>query len=75
MKTVDIAEAATALAQLLELVAQGEEVLISEAGIPLAMLVPVWPNEPGRELGMDKGRVTISADFDAPLADPRDYFG
>jgi antitoxin (DNA-binding transcriptional repressor) of toxin-antitoxin stability system len=43
-------------------------VVIAKAGKPVARLVPF--RVPGRRtLGMDKGRLRIPEDFDAPLAD------
>lgn len=58
-------EAKTTLSRLLEAVSQGEEVVISKAGRPVARLIPF--TAPTARLGMDKGLVKIAADFDAPL--------
>jgi len=63
---VNVHEAKTHLSRLLERVARGEEVVIARAGTPVARLVPVAADEP-RQLGLDRGRVTIAEDFDAPL--------
>ena len=65
---VNVHQAKTHLSRLLERVQKGEEVTIANAGRPVARLVPV-PPEGGRVLGIDAGRVTIAADFDAPLPD------
>jgi len=65
---VNVHEAKTHLSRLLERVQKGEEVTIAKAGRPVARLVPV-PPDGGRALGLDAGRVTIAADFDAPLPD------
>ena len=65
MRQVNVHEAKTNLSQLLEAVADGEEVVIAKAGKPVARLVPFAA--PTRQLGMDQGLVTIAADFDAPL--------
>ena len=65
-KTVNVHEAKTHLSKLLEQVEAGGEVVIARAGKPVARLVPVA--RPGKRiLGQDAGRVTIAADFDAPL--------
>ena len=69
MKTVNIHEAKTHLSRLLTQVAAGEEILIAKAGKVIARLVPVSGQQPERALGIDKGRVVISDDFDAPLPD------
>ncbi len=66
MKRVNVHDAKTNLSRLLEAVEDGEEVVISRAGKPVARLVPVSGSTTSR-LGADKGLVTISDDFDAPL--------
>jgi prevent-host-death family protein len=67
MKTVNVHEAKTHLSRLLARVVKGEEILIARAGKPIARLVPVGASPGARALGMDRGRVVIGADFDAPL--------
>ncbi len=57
--------AKTNLSRLLEAVDQGEEIVISRAGKPVAKLVPFAAAI--RKLGADAGIVSIAADFDAPL--------
>ena len=65
---VNIHEAKTHLSRLLQRVANGEEVTIARAGVPVARLVPVEPAKKKiRPLGMDRGRVWVADDFDAPL--------
>ena len=67
---VNIHEAKTHLSRLLQRVANGEEVTIARAGVPVARLVPVAPEKKKiRLLGMDRGRVWVADDFDAPLPD------
>jgi prevent-host-death family protein len=67
---VNIHEAKTHLSRLLQRVANGEEVTIARAGVPVARLVPVAPvKKKIRPLGMDRGRVWVADDFDAPLPD------
>ena len=46
----------------------GEEILISRGGKPVARLVPVAPAR-RREMGFDRGLVVIPEDFDAPYDD------
>lgn len=57
--------AKTNLSRLLEAVRQGEEIVISRAGTPVAKLIPFSAGT--RQLGADKGLVSIADDFDAPL--------
>ncbi len=65
-KTVNVHEAKTHLSRLLQRVAAGDEIIIANAGRPVARLIRFA--QPGkRELGMDAGRVVIADDFDAPL--------
>lgn len=66
-RTYNIHEAKTQLSKLLEQVAQGGEVLIARAGVPVARLVPVAPSPTARVLGTEAGRFVVADDFDAPL--------
>jgi prevent-host-death family protein len=67
---VNIHEAKTHLSRLLQRVAAGEEVTIARSGVPIARLVAVEPEKKKtRPLGMDRGRIWIADDFDAPLPD------
>ncbi len=66
-QTVGVHEAKTHLSRLLNRVALGEEVVITHRGEPVARLVPIPPTR--RRLGMDRGRVHIAENFDAPLPD------
>jgi prevent-host-death family protein len=67
MKTVNIHAAKTHLSSLVEEAAAGKEIVIAKAGKPVARLVPLVPPGIKRKAGALKGRVRISADFDAPL--------
>jgi len=64
---VNIHEAKTHLSKLIERVAAGEEIVISKAGKPVAKLVPI-PQKKRLRLGMWKGKIWMSPDFDAPLS-------
>jgi|HubBroStandDraft_6_1064221.scaffolds.fasta_scaffold141200_2 prevent-host-death family protein len=68
MTSVSVGKAKTTFSQLLQRVAAGEEIVISNRGVPVARLVP-FPQQPKgpRPLGIDNGRAHISDDFDAPL--------
>jgi prevent-host-death family protein len=63
MSSVSVTAAKKNFSKLLRRVAAGEEIVISNRGIPVALLVPVSP----RPLGLDKNHVRIAKDFDAPL--------
>lgn len=60
-------EAKTALSQLVERAAAGEEIIIAKAGRPLAKLVPLPKKRKPRKPGGWEGRMRIADDFDAPL--------
>jgi len=67
---VNIHEAKTHLSRLLKRVATGEEVVIANAGKPVAKLVPYVPALGPRVPGRDAGLIWVADDFDDPL--PRD---
>ena len=60
---VNLHEAKTHLSRLLERVATGEEVVITDAGTPVAKLVPVKTHPRNRALGSAKGEFTVPDDF------------
>ena len=65
--TVNIHEAKTQLSRLVEEVEGGGEIVIARAGRPVARLVPLAPPVRRKQLGLLRGQIRISADFDAPL--------
>ncbi len=67
-KSVGVHEAKTHLSRLLDDVAAGEEVVITRRGEPAARLVALGKGTP-RVFGIDRGRLVIPEDFDAPLDD------
>jgi len=69
MATVNIHEAKTQFSKLVDAAMRGEETLIAKAGKPAARLVSIAPSKTRRKFGVLKGKIRISADFDAPLAD------
>ena len=74
---VNIHQAKTHLSRLLQRVAAGEEVTIARAGVPVARLIAIQSKKSVRPLGMDRGRVWVADDFDAPLPDDllREFYG
>ncbi|GAB1537721.1 type II toxin-antitoxin system prevent-host-death family antitoxin [Scytonema sp. NUACC21] len=68
METVNIHQAKTNLSRLLSRVELGEEIVISNRGIPIAKLVPFRTSLDRRSsLGKDRGLFTVPDDFNAPL--------
>lgn len=71
--TLNIYEAKTHFSDLIERVANGEEIVISRRGKPVARLSPI-PNR-GIKFGVLKGKLTVPEDFDSPLPpDIQRYF-
>ncbi len=72
---VNIHEAKTTLSKLIEAAERGEDVVISRAGKPAVVLVPVTqPNKPKREFGFLKGQIQFSPDYDQADAEiERDF--
>jgi prevent-host-death family protein len=66
-ETVNIHAAKTHFSRLVERAARGEEILIARAGKPVAKLGPLTPRPRRRRLGLMKGRIHMSADFNDPL--------
>ena len=65
--TVNIHEAKTHFSKLLQRVLNGEEVIIANAGKPVAVLSPVVAPVARRVPGNDAGKVIMTAAFDEPL--------
>ena len=64
METVNIHQAKTQLSRLLSRVELGEEIIISNRGIPVAKLVPLeQPKSRRQSLGRDRGLFVVPADF------------
>lgn len=73
MTQVNIHEAKTHLSKLIELVLQGEEVVIAKGNKPVAKLVLINSLKPQRKIGSAKDQITIAEDFDAPLDGFEEY--
>ena len=67
LDTVNVHEAKTHLSRLLERVERGEEIVIARAGKPIAKLVAIEPAPRRRPMGLYKGQIRMSDDFDEPL--------
>jgi prevent-host-death family protein len=68
MAVFNIHEAKTNFSKLIKRVLNGEEVVIANSGKPVARILPfVAEDISPRVPGIDKGKVMIMPDFDAPL--------
>lgn len=71
---VNIHEAKTHLSRLLARVEEGEEIIISRAGKPVARLGPVTQVRLPRTPGRLRGKIVVSDDFDELPPDLLDEF-
>lgn len=67
MESINIYEAKTRLSQLVDKAASGEDVVLSRNGKPLVRITALTPKKRTIKFGVLKGKVKVSADFDAPL--------
>jgi prevent-host-death family protein len=63
----NIYEAKTQLSKLLRRVRAGQEVIIADAGTPIAKLVPIEQPKVARVLGTDRGKIWVAPDAFDPL--------
>jgi len=75
MVTSTIDEAQSQLAHLIDLAESGEEIVIAQAGKPVARLVSYHQANGPREGGQWRGQVHISPDFDDLPPNLREAFG
>ena len=73
MTQVNIHEAKTHLSRLLKQVVRGEEIVIAKGNIPIARIIPISDGTVERKIGLSKGKVQISNDFDQALPDFEEY--
>jgi prevent-host-death family protein len=63
MKTVGLFEAKSHFSALIAAVEDGESVVVTKKGKPVARIVPFVDPERPREFGFDEGRIWIADDF------------
>jgi prevent-host-death family protein len=73
MPQFNVAEAKARFSELIRKALAGEDVVVAKDSKPLVKLVPVKQAIRRRRPGSAKGRVWMSKDFGAPLADFADY--
>ena len=71
MAAVNIHEAKTHFSKVVERATHGEDVVISRAGVPVAVVVGIGPYRPKREIGFapDAFEMPVLEEFNAPLDD------
>lgn len=72
MRTIEVAVAGE-VAELLQHLKAGEEVVLTEHHVPVARVVRFPPARSKRQFGIAKGQLQVHDDFDAPLADFEAY--
>lgn len=73
MSSITIAEAQAKLSDFIHSLQPGQELVITEHNRPVAKIVPA-ASKPTPRLGTLRGSVSyMSADFDAPLSDFKEY--
>ncbi|MBT3198796.1 MAG: type II toxin-antitoxin system Phd/YefM family antitoxin [Phycisphaerales bacterium] len=70
-----VTEAKAQLSSLLDRVCRGEEVIISRAGKPVAILEPYDETRRPRKPGALRGKIQIDDDFDALTPEIEEMFG
>jgi antitoxin (DNA-binding transcriptional repressor) of toxin-antitoxin stability system len=73
MHQVDLREAETQLAKLIEEAANGEEVIITRSDGTSFKITPIGTIAAIPKFGSAKGLVKMSEDFDQPLEDFEEY--
>ncbi len=72
--SISIQEVSSNFSNYLAQVEQGEDIIITRFGQPMAKLTAIIPNENKRRLGGGRGVVKhMSDDFDAEINDMKDY--
>jgi prevent-host-death family protein len=66
---VSTVEAKNRLTKLIRIVADGEQVVITRHGHPVAQLVPPPPERRKARLGGMKGRIRLLPGWDAPITE------
>ena len=69
MHQINIHEAKTNLSKLIQEALNGEDVIIAKGNKPVVKLVPLQQQKVTRQLGLSKGKITMTDVFDAPLDD------
>ena len=74
METIEIAQAVLKINELFEIVAKGQEIIITKNHEPIVKLTAVKsPKKRPPLFGSDRDLIAISDDFDEPLDDFQEY--
>lgn len=67
--TVSLHDMQSQLSEILSLVSEGNTVIISDNEKPFAKIIPIVKQKRKRIAGLNKGKIRVREDFDAPLPD------
>lgn len=70
---IDLTHAQTRLPELVRQAARGEDVILTDAGEPVAKIIPITRARGPRQFGSAKGLIRMADDFDDPLEEFEDY--
>jgi prevent-host-death family protein len=70
---IDLSQAQSRLAELVQEAVRGEEVILTDGGEPVAKIIPINRAQGPREFGSARGLIHMADDFDAPLEEFREY--
>jgi prevent-host-death family protein len=73
MRQVKVGEAKERLADLIDAAVEGEVILITSESEKVVRLVPMSKGRQARKFGSARGLIRMTEDFEAPLADFREY--
>lgn len=73
MTQIELQEAEKQFMKLVEMAANGEEIIIYKNERPFVKLLPITPSIQKREFGSAKGLIQMADDFDEPIADFEEY--
>ena len=69
-ETVSVHEARNKLPDLLAQALAGNDIVITEGGMPVVRIIPVSPRSKGKRVGgLSPGAIVVSDVFDEPLPD------
>ncbi len=66
-KTIDVHNAQVSLEEILSLIREGADVILTDASTPLARMIPLSKPRTGRITELHPGAIWTSDDFDDPL--------
>jgi len=73
MENIDINQAQQRFHEIIKMTTDGNEIVITKSGQPIAKITAIAPPKKQRRFGTAKGLIKMADDFDAPLEDFKGY--